>query len=75
MIVNEFIISMTNYWMLIGYIYGSKIILFVKYKQNHSKKIQTKHQILAKSLAELPYNVFIENYHLHKLDEALEVLS
>ena len=35
-------------------------------------KIRTKHQILAKSLAGVEYDVYIENYRLQELDKALQ---
>ena len=34
-------------------------------------KIRTKHQMLAKSLAGVEYNVYIENYRLQELNKAL----
>ena len=34
-------------------------------------KIRTKHQILAKSLAGVEYDVYIENYRLQELNKAL----
>ncbi len=34
--------------------------------------MRTKHQILAKSLAGVEYDVYIENFHLQALDKALQ---
>ena len=35
-------------------------------------KIRTKHQILAKSLAKVEYDVYIANYSLQELNKALQ---
>ena len=39
-------------------------------KQHCFRKIRTKHQILAKSLAGVEYDVYIENYRLEELNKA-----
>ena len=41
-------------------------------RQQCFRKIRTKHQILAKSLAGVEYDVYIENYRLQELDKALQ---